>query len=125
MRGTELPILKIAVVGHTNTGKTSLLRTLTQDITFGEVSDRPGTTRHVEATALLVGGAPLVELYDTPGLEDSIGLLEHLDERRTDRRTDWVDVIREFLDEPAKRAAGSSRKPRRSARSSPATWRST
>ena len=98
MNGTDRSILKIAVVGHTNTGKTSLLRTLTQDVGFGEVSDRPGTTRHVEATALLVGGVPLVELYDTPGLEDSIGLLERLDDRRTDRRTDWVDVIREFLD---------------------------
>jgi small GTP-binding protein len=92
-----LPVLKVAVVGHTNTGKTSLLRTLTQDVSFGEVSDHPGTTRHVEGTALLVDGAPLIELYDTPGLEDSIGLLEHLDQRRSDRRTDWIDVIQDFL----------------------------
>lgn len=92
-----LPVLKVAVVGHTNTGKTSLLRTLTQDVSFGEVSDHPGTTRHVEGTALLVDGAPLIELYDTPGLEDSIGLLEHLDQMRSDRRTDWIDVIQDFL----------------------------
>jgi GTPase Era involved in 16S rRNA processing len=93
-----LSVLKVAVVGHTNTGKTSLLRTLTQDVSFGEVSDHPGTTRHVEGTALLVDGAPLIELYDTPGLEDSIGLLEHLDWRRSDRRTDWVEVIGDFLE---------------------------
>ncbi len=92
-----LSVLKVAVVGHTNTGKTSLLRTLTQDVSFGEVADHPGTTRHVEGTALLVDGAPLVELYDTPGLEDSIGLLEHLDQSRSDRRTDWIDVIHDFL----------------------------
>ena len=49
-------VLKVAVVGHTNTGKTSLMRTLTQDVSFGEVSDHPGTTRHVEGTALLVDG---------------------------------------------------------------------
>ena len=40
--------LKLAVVGHTNTGKTSLLRTLTHDTGFGEVSARPSATRHVE-----------------------------------------------------------------------------
>lgn len=96
-----LPVLKVAVVGHTNTGKTSLMRTLTRDIGFGEVSNRPSTTRHVEGTYLLVDGVPLIELYDTPGLEDSIGLLEHLDNLRTDRQTDWIEIIHQFLDSPA------------------------
>jgi small GTP-binding protein len=96
----ELRILKVAVVGHTNTGKTSLLRTLTKDATFGDVCDRPGTTRHVEETVLLVDGRPLIELYDTPGLEDSIGLLEMLEAQRTDRRADWVDIIREAVADP-------------------------
>lgn len=71
--------LKIAVAGHTNTGKTSLLRTLTRDARFGEVSARPGTTRHVEAARLLVRGRVLLELYDTPGLEDAIDLLALID----------------------------------------------
>lgn len=95
------PKLIVAVVGHTNTGKTSLVRTLTRDASFGEVSNRPATTRHVEGTILLVDGAPLVELYDTPGLEDPMGLLEHLERLRGDRRCDWIDVINEFLAEPA------------------------
>jgi GTPase Era involved in 16S rRNA processing len=93
----NLPVLKVAVVGHTNTGKTSLLRTLMRDETFGEVSDRPATTRHVERATLLVRGRPLVELYDTPGLEDSIGLLEHLEQARGGRRIDGVDQIHTFL----------------------------
>lgn len=97
----HLPILKVAVVGHTNTGKTSLLRTLTRNADFGQVSNRSGTTRHVEGTSLLVNGVPLLELYDTPGLEDSIGLLEHLDTLRGDRWADWLEVIRRFLDSPA------------------------
>ena len=46
-------ILRVAVVGHTNTGKTSLLRTLARDVAFGEVSDAAGTTRHVEGLRLL------------------------------------------------------------------------
>lgn len=70
--------LHIAVVGHTNVGKTSLLRTLLRDVDFGEVSHRPSTTRHVEGAALRVGGEPLLVLHDTPGLEDGIGLRDEL-----------------------------------------------
>jgi len=69
----------LAVVGHTNTGKTSLLRTLARDAGFGEVADRPGTTRHVEGVRLLADGEAVVELFDTPGMEDAIALLEFLD----------------------------------------------
>src|SRR5690606_23962364 len=68
--------LRLAVVGHTNTGKTSLLRTLTRDPDFGEVSDSPGTTRHVEGVRLLADGAAGLELFDTPGMEDGMALLE-------------------------------------------------
>lgn len=64
----------IAVVGHTNTGKTSLLRTLTRDAHFGEVADRPSTTRDVRAVHLLAEGQKQVTLFDTPGLEDALGL---------------------------------------------------
>lgn len=72
-----LPLI-LAVVGHTNTGKTSLLRTLLRNATFGEVRDSAGTTRHVEAAQLLLQGKPFIELRDTPGLEDSIALAAHL-----------------------------------------------
>lgn len=101
---TALAPLAIAVVGHTNTGKTSLLRTLTRDEGFGEVSDHPATTRHVEGAVLLLDGRPAAQLWDTPGLEDSIRLLERLDAARTDRSVAWVDVVRRFLDEPATQA---------------------
>lgn len=92
--------LKIAVVGHTNTGKTSLMRTLMRDVDFGEVSNRPATTRRVEGASLSVGGRPLIELYDTPGMEDSIALLDHLSAMKKDRRDDGVTVIRQFLESP-------------------------
>lgn len=96
---SETP-LRIAVVGHTNTGKTSLMRTLLRDESFGEVSDRPATTRHVEGAAVLVNGAPIAELYDTPGLEDSSALLDHLDALRGSGRSDGFDAIRLFLESP-------------------------
>ncbi|UZJ60706.1 GTPase/DUF3482 domain-containing protein [Pseudomonas sp. KU26590] len=81
--------LKLAVVGHTNVGKTSLLRTLTRDVGFGEVSHRPSTTRHVEGARLSVDGEALLELYDTPGLEDAIALIDYLE--RLDRPGERLD----------------------------------
>jgi GTP-binding protein EngB required for normal cell division len=93
-----LPLLRLAVVGHTNTGKTSLLRTLTRNVDFGEVSPHPATTRHVEGTSILLEGTKVLELYDTPGLEDSIGLLDHLDGLAKGRRDERLEVIREFLE---------------------------
>lgn len=70
--------IDIAVVGHTNAGKTSLLRTLTRQARFGDVSERPGTTRHVQAIALDTAGQTLVRYFDTPGLEDAVALQHHL-----------------------------------------------
>src|SRR5690554_5228801 len=71
--------LRLAVVGHTNTGKTSLLRTLSRNPDFGKVQDSPGTTRHVEGLRLLADGASAIELFDTPGMEDGMALLDYLD----------------------------------------------
>lgn len=95
------PLLRIAVVGHTNTGKTSLLRTLTRDVSFGTVSDRPATTRRVEGASLMVGGEPRVALFDTPGLENSSGLLEELERMRSELGLDWLETIRHFLESDA------------------------
>jgi GTP-binding protein Era len=60
--------LHFAVVGHTNAGKTSLLRTLTRRVDFGQVSDRPGTTRHAEIVDLRLDGRVVARFIDTPGL---------------------------------------------------------
>ncbi len=75
---TDFAPLCLAVVGHTNTGKTSLLRTLARDANFGEVRNSPGTTRHVEGVRLRLSTNELVELFDTPGMEDSMALLDYL-----------------------------------------------
>lgn len=91
--------LRLAVVGHTNVGKTSLLRTLLRDAGFGEVSHRPSTTRHVEGARLSVAGEALLELYDTPGLEDAIALLDHLERlERPGERLDGPARSQRFLD---------------------------
>ena len=94
--------LVIAVVGHTNAGKTSLLRTLTRQVDFGEVSERPGTTRHAEALALRLQGQVAARFIDTPGLEDSVALLDFLGRQPGETRTERV---RAFLAGPEARAA--------------------
>ncbi len=91
--------LTIAVVGHTNAGKTSLLRTLTRRVDFGQVSDRPGTTRHAEAVALRLDGREAVRFIDTPGLEDSVALLDFLARQSGDSRPERVRAFLAGLDD--------------------------
>ncbi|WP_028357465.1 DUF3482 domain-containing protein [Brackiella oedipodis] len=99
MRKAEL---KLAIVGHTNTGKTSLLRTLLHNDHFGEVQNAPGTTRHVEGARLTLSDTHGVQWYDTPGLEDSIALLEYIDRLslQNGQRLDPVASIEKFLASP-------------------------
>lgn len=94
--------LRIAIVGHTNAGKTSLLRTLTRNVDFGEVSDRPGTTRHAETIDLRIDGREAVRFIDTPGLEDSVALLEYLQQLDGESRP---AKVRAFLGGPEARAS--------------------
>lgn len=92
--------MKIAVVGHTNAGKTSLLRTLTRSIEFGDVSIHPATTRHVEQATLAVSGHDHIALFDTPGLEDSSGLLAYIEKLKEERAEDWVECLNAFISTP-------------------------
>lgn len=88
--------LNIAVVGHTNTGKTSLLRTLLRDEAFGEVKNAPATTRHVEVAEISNRDEVLLRLFDTPGLEDAGGVLDWL-EQHTSSRHDGIERIQQLL----------------------------
>jgi len=90
--------LKLAVVGHTNTGKTSLLRTLTRDPNFGQVDNRPGTTRHVETVSLQITPDIAIQLLDTPGLEEAMelgALIDQISPPAT--RLDGPERIQRFL----------------------------
>lgn len=90
--------LKLSVVGHTNVGKTSIMRTLLRDVYFGEVKNAPATTRHVEKALISDSKTKenLVALYDTPGLEDATGLLDWLEDNTASRR-DGVERLQQFL----------------------------
>lgn len=87
----------ISVIGHTNVGKTSLLRTLLRDSYFGEVQNASATTRHVSAVDILSkDNVPLITLHDTPGLEDATGVMDFLQDH-TDGRADGVERLSAFL----------------------------
>ncbi len=71
--------LKIAVVGHTNSGKTTLIRTLLRR-PVGEVDDRANVTQ-------LAGAQEFEDFYaklvDTPGFQNAGGYLAFLKMRET------------------------------------------
>ncbi len=77
-RSNTHSLLNIAVVGHTNTGKTSLIRTMLRSTEFGVIEDAAGTTRHVEQATISADTEAVLNLYDTPGLEDSRALFAHI-----------------------------------------------
>ena len=100
MRRSRKP-LRLAVVGHTNTGKTSLLQTLLRRRDFGEVSASGGTTRAVEAGEVVDDKGVIAVLLDTPGFEESDRLREAMENARTNRYDDPRTLLDRFLDSPA------------------------
>ena len=92
------PAINIAVVGHTNTGKTSLIRTLTRDDGFGNIDESAGTTRYVEKSTIVAGDVAVINLFDTPGFEDSSALLLSLEElSKTLEARLPADLLRAFI----------------------------
>ena len=92
----EAKTLKIAIVGHTNTGKTSLIRTLTRERNFGEVKDEASTT--IDVAEIKRASKELSLTYiDTPGIEDAMAVLDLLEERYPSHsRIEEADNLRKF-----------------------------
>lgn len=89
--------LTLSIIGHTNVGKTSLMRTLLRDTQFGEVKNESATTRHVAAVDIIGNdGKPRLTLHDTPGLEDATGVMDFI-QSHTDGRSDGVERLQAFL----------------------------
>ena len=101
-RDNGFSAINVAVVGHTNAGKTSLIRTLLRDDQFGNIDESAGTTRYVEKSVVFAGEDAVLNLYDTPGFEDSSALLLALEElSKTDARSQVanlpVELLRAFI----------------------------
>jgi len=77
--------ITLALVSHTNIGKTALARTLLRrDV--GQVLDREHVTEHSEAFSLVRTDDAELWLWDTPGFGDSVRLLRRL---KTAQRPLW------------------------------------
>ena len=75
MAEASQPPLRLVVVGHVNAGKTTLIRTLARQATFGTVAALPASTERVGSVERMLGDARLAWI-DTPGFEDPIALGE-------------------------------------------------
>jgi len=73
--------IALALVSHTNVGKTTLARTLLgRDV--GTVRDAPHVTQQAERFTLIAGAeGDSLELWDTPGFGDSVRLARRLAQR--------------------------------------------
>ena len=91
--------LKIAIVGHTNTGKTSLIRTITRARNFGEIRDEASTT--IDVSEIQQASEKLIFTYiDTPGMEDAMGILDFLEERYpTNSRLKEAENLQKLLED--------------------------
>lgn len=96
--------VRLALISHTNVGKTSLTRTLLHS-DVGEVVDAPHTTMEntLHALATTAEGDRLL-LWDTPGFGDSLRLKARLTQR--DTAVGWF--LAEVWDRVADRALYSS-----------------
>jgi hypothetical protein len=104
--------VELALVSHTNTGKTTLARTLLgRDV--GEVRDSPHVTELAEPFDLTVTRAgDVLRLWDTPGFGDSARLVQRL--RMADNPIGWL--LREVWDRHRDRPFWCSQQAVRAAR---------
>lgn len=92
--------IQLALISHTNAGKTTLARTLV-GIDIGEVRDAPHVTALSEAhTLLATPTGEELRLWDTPGFGDSVRLLKRLS--IADNPIGWFlrEIIDRYRDRP-------------------------
>ena len=90
--------LVVAIVGPTNEGKTSILRTLTNDPEFGCVNAYTGTTIRAEMQRVFCrGAAEILQLIDTPGFQTSSEILENVTENSLAQDQDGEYTLADIL----------------------------
>ena len=72
-----MPVLEIAVIGHPNEGKSSVLSTLAEDDSV-RVSPFPGETTECRSFPVLINGQEILRFTDTPGFQNPERLLYEL-----------------------------------------------
>lgn len=93
---------RLAVVGHPNKGKSSLVATLAEDDSVG-IGPTPGTTLRTREYPMTVDGRLLYTLIDTPGFQRARRVLAWLEERAAAQQATAADrprLVAEFVAEP-------------------------
>lgn len=98
----EAPPIRVAVLGHVNAGKTTLVRALARRADIGQVDPAPGTTEQAHAVLRRIPGAPPLTLVDTPGLQDPVPLAELV--KAVPHGHTALERLRWFLKRPDARA---------------------
>ncbi len=83
--------LKVAIVGHPNVGKSSLLNAWSRT-DRAIVTDLPGTTRDVVESNLVVGGIPILVL-DTAGIRETTDRVEQMGVARSKTAAQQADLV--------------------------------
>jgi tRNA modification GTPase len=83
--------LKIAIVGHPNVGKSSLLNALSRT-DRAIVTDLPGTTRDVVESNLVIGGIP-IQVLDTAGIRETADRVEQIGVARSKTAAQQADLV--------------------------------
>jgi hypothetical protein len=99
---TEKSVPQLAVVGHPNKGKSSLVATLAEDDSVAIGAD-PGTTIRARAYPMRVDGRHLYTLIDTPGFQRARRVRAWLEERARREGASAADrprLVADFLAEP-------------------------
>ena len=89
-----IPVL--AIVGHPNKGKSSIVATLAQDASV-QISPRSGTTTRNHAYPIRVDGQELCRLVDTPGFQRPRAAMDWM-QRHSRSPADHQETVRRFVE---------------------------
>lgn len=89
----------IAVIGHPNEGKSSVLSTLTEDDTV-VVNDYPGETTHCQYFPVVIEGNTVLELVDTPGFQNPQNILRWMQQQGVTDDALLAEFVQTFGDDP-------------------------
>jgi hypothetical protein len=97
---TEAVQIQLALISHTNAGKTTLARTL-MGVDVGEVRDAPHVTTLSESHTLLsTPTGDSLQLWDTPGFGDSVRLFKRLNASGNPIGWFMREVVDRYADRP-------------------------
>ncbi len=99
VQGVEPPVMKIAIVGQRNVGKSTFVNTLTQTPRM-IVSEVAGTTRDSVDVRFEIDGKPFIAI-DTPGMRRGKSVRTDIDfysAHRAQRSIRYADVVLMFFD---------------------------